>query len=75
MQREELENEPFLRHRSAAKEVRREWPDDTGGKEKKEAKTKGPQCEGELLDSSISSSLSTSAKLRLLIFTHKISPT
>lgn len=30
----------------ATKEVRREWPDDTGGKEEKEAETKGPQCEG-----------------------------
>lgn len=59
----------------ATKEARREWPDDTGGKEEKEAETKGPQCEGELLRSSIGSTLSSSVKLRLLIFTHKISLT
>lgn len=79
MQREKLENKPFLCHRSAAQsgykrseERMARWHRDT---EEKEAETKGAQCEGELLRSSIGPTLSSSVKLRLLIFTHKISLT
>lgn len=47
----------LLPHNQATKEVRREWPDDTGGREEKEADTKGPQCEAELLHWSLRSNL------------------
>lgn len=46
MQRQELKNYVFvtvLLHHPATKEVRREWSEDTGGKEKREAEMKGPQ--------------------------------